>query len=166
MLRDGIERFPTAFVDPRAMEIRLLSDHREALVIERNRLTNRLRWNLVVPPPELEAEVPARKLDYPWQLKRITRRPRAMPQTARVRVALDQTKRTGALAREAEALKRELWELVKLHNPRVLAETGCGPHTAAILIGQTAGAESFATDAKHRHLERRVGRARRVWPKG
>jgi transposase len=37
---------------------------------------------------------------------------------------------------------------VRLHNPQLLAETGCGPLTAAILIGQTAGAERFATDAQ------------------
>jgi transposase len=36
----------------------------------------------------------------------------------------------------------------------VLAETGCGPLTAAILIGQTAGAERFASDA---HFARMAG---------
>ena len=37
---------------------------------------------------------------------------------------------------------------MKLHSPQLLAETGCGPLTAAILIGQTAGVERFATDAQ------------------
>ncbi|MGA8365236.1 MAG: IS110 family transposase [Solirubrobacteraceae bacterium] len=36
----------------------------------------------------------------------------------------------------------------------LLAETGCGPLTAAILIGQTAGAERFASDA---HFARMAG---------
>ena len=108
VLREGIERFPAAFLDGDAVEIRLLCDHREVLVNERTRLINRLRINLVILDPELEATIPARKLDYPGQLQRITRRLRAMPQTARVRIAREQAKRIGALTRDAEQLKREL----------------------------------------------------------
>jgi transposase len=126
VLREGIERFPAAFLDEQALEIRLLCDHREILVAERTRLINRLCWNLVVLDPELEAKIPSRKLDYPGQLQRITRRLRAMPQTARVRVAREQVKCIAALTREAEALKRELRDLVRLHRPELLAETGCG----------------------------------------
>ena len=37
---EGIERFPVAFLDEDAMEIRLLCDHREALVNERKRLVS------------------------------------------------------------------------------------------------------------------------------
>jgi len=47
VLRHGLERFPVAFLDERAMEIRLLADHREDLVAERTRAQNRLRWHLV-----------------------------------------------------------------------------------------------------------------------
>jgi transposase len=154
VLREGIERFPAAFLDQDAMEIRLLCDHRDVLVNERTRLINRLRINLVVLDPELEASIPARKLDYPGQLQRIARRLRAMPQTARVRIAREQVKRIGALTREAEALKRELRDLIRFHRPELLEETGCGPLTAAILIGQTAGAERFASDA---HFARTAG---------
>lgn len=154
VLREGIERFPAAFLDEQAVEIRLLCDHREILVGERTRLINRLHWNLVVLDPELEAKIPSRKLDYPGQLQRITRRLRAMPQTARVRVAREQVKRSSSLTREAEALKRELRDLVREHRPELLAETGCGPLCAAILIGQTAGAERFTSDA---HFARMAG---------
>ena len=35
VLRDGIERFQVAFLDERAMQIRLLADHRDDLVAER-----------------------------------------------------------------------------------------------------------------------------------
>jgi transposase len=55
VLREGIERFPAAFLDEQAVEIRLLCDHREILVGERTRLINRLRWNLVILDPEFEA---------------------------------------------------------------------------------------------------------------
>jgi transposase len=154
VLREGIERFPAAFLDEGAVEIRLLCDHREVLVNERTRLINRLRINLVILAPELEATIPARKLDYPGQLQRVTRRLRAMPQTARVRIAREQAKRIGALTRDAEQLKRDLRDLVRVHRPEMLAETGCGPLTAAILIGQTAGAERFKSDA---HFARLAG---------
>jgi transposase len=108
VLREGVERFPSAFLDEDAVEIRLLCDHRDTLVSERTRLINRLRINLVILDPELEAKVPSRKLDYPGQLQRISRRLRTMPQTARVRIARQQAKRIEALTREAESLKREL----------------------------------------------------------
>jgi transposase len=154
VLRDGIERFPVAFLDEDAMEIRLLCDYRETLVNERTRLINRLRINLVILDPELEASIPSRKLDYPGQRQRVTRRLGGMPQTARVRVSREQVKRIGVLTREAEELKRELRDLVAAHRPELLAETGCGPLTAAILIGQTAGAERFHSDA---HFARMAG---------
>ena len=148
VLRDGIERFPQAFLDPIAAEIRLLCDHRDTVVVEKTRLTNRLRLNLLVLDPELEAKVPSRKLDYPGQLQRINRRLRSMPQSARVRIAREQVKRIATLTREAEALKRELRDLIRQHHPQLLAEAGCGPLCAAILIGQTAGAARFPSDAE------------------
>ena len=148
VLREGVERFPAAFLDHEAMEIRLLCDHRDVLVNERTRLINRLRWSLVILDPELEAKIPASRLDYPGQLKRVGRRLRGMAPSARVRIAIEQVKRIGVLTREAEALKRELRDRIKVHSPQLLAETGCGPLCAATLIGQTAGAERFATDAQ------------------
>src|SRR3954465_2439096 len=60
VLRHGIERFPAAFLDERALEIRLLADHRDDLVAERTRAQNRLRWHLVDLCPELEAILPKR----------------------------------------------------------------------------------------------------------
>jgi transposase len=154
VLREGIERFPAAFLDEDAVEIRLLCDHRDVLVNERTRLINRLRINLVVLDLELEMTIPACKLDYSDQLQRIIRRLRAMPQTARVRIAREQVKRIGALTREVEVLKRELRDLIRVHRPELREETGCGPLTAAILIGQTAGAQRFTSDA---HFARMAG---------
>lgn len=98
----------------------------------------------------------ARSFDYPGQLQHMTRRLRAVEQTARVRVAREQVKRIGTLTRGAETLKREPRDLVLAHRPELLAETGCGPLTAAILIGQTAGAQRFQSDA---HFVRTAGAA-------
>ena len=82
VLREGLERLPSAFLDKDAVEIRLLCDHRDVLVNERTRLINRLRVNLVILDPALEAKIPSRKLDYPGQLQRITRRLRVVANRA------------------------------------------------------------------------------------
>jgi transposase len=148
VLREGIERFPVAFLDEQAMEIRLLADHRDDLVTERTRAQNRLRWHLVELCPDLEASLPKRSLDRPVQLDRIDRRLRRLPTGARVRVARELLTRIRRLTREANALHAELRTRVRAQRPRLLAETGCGTLIAATLIGRTAGAERFATDAR------------------
>src|SRR5919198_5643884 len=45
-------------------------------------------------------------------------------------------------------LEAELAALVESYAPQLLAERGCGPLTAAKLIGEIAGAGRFASDAK------------------
>jgi transposase len=156
VVRDGVERFPVAFLDERAMEIRLLFDHREDLVGERTRAQNRLRWHLVELCPQLEASLPKRSLDRRAQLDRVARALRRLPAGARVRVARELVTRIRALTREADALEAELRALVRAQRPALLAETGCGALTAATLIGRTAGAQRFATDA---HFARQSGTA-------
>jgi transposase len=148
VVKDGVERFPAAYLDERAMEIRLLADHRDDVVAERTRAQNRLRWHLVDLCPELEASLPKRSLDRQIQLDRVARALRRLPAGARVRVALQLVSRIRALTREANTLEAQLRALVRTHRPELLAETGCGTLTAATLIGRTAGAERFATDAR------------------
>jgi transposase len=148
VLREGIERFPVAFLDERAMETRLIADHRDDLVADRTRVQNRLRWHLVELCPELESALPKRSLDRQTQLDRIARALRRLPATARSRVARQLVTRIRALTREITALEAELRTLVRAQRPRLLAETGCGALIAATLIGRTAGAQRFATDAR------------------
>jgi transposase len=147
VVKDGVESFPTAYLDEAAMEIRLLSDHRKDLVAERTRVQNRLRWHLLELCPELERSLRRGSLAAPRQLVRIDRRLRRLPGCARVRIAREQIAQLRVLTRQADALERELLALVKAHRPQLLAETGCGALTAALLIGRTAGAERFASDA-------------------
>jgi transposase len=148
VLKDGIEQFPVAHLDETAMEIRLLCDYRESQIAEVTRLTNRLRWNLVILDPALEASIPARKMDFSGQLDRVARRLRRMESTPRVRIAKEQVRQIRKFSRQARELKREMHTLITAHRPELLAEVGCSTITAAILIGQTAGAQRFATDAQ------------------
>jgi transposase len=147
VVKDGVERFPAAYLDEAAMEIRLLSDHRKDLVAERTRVQNRLRWHLLELCPELERSLRRGSLADSRRLGQVDRCLRRLPGCARVRIAREQIAQLRVLTRQADALERELLALVKAHRPQLLAETGCGALTAALLIGRTAGAERFASDA-------------------
>ena len=69
-------------------------------------------------------------------------------QTMRVRIARDELRRLRELTQTIRALEAEIAELVAQVAPQLLSEPGFGPLTAAKLVGEIAGAERFATDAK------------------
>lgn len=148
VVKDGVERFPAAYLNEQAMEIRLLSDHRDDLVAERTRMENRLRWHLLALCPELEAGIPQRGLARGPMLSRIARKLRSFRDDPRARVAREELVHIRKLTQQANALEREIQALVKAHRPALLQEMGCGALTAAALIGRTAGAERFRTDAQ------------------
>lgn len=154
VVREGVERFPGAFLDERALEIHLLADHRADLVVERTRQINRLRWHLVDLCPDLEAKIPARQMNSGAMLDRIARRLRREKRSARTRVALELVMSIRAITRQASGLESELRTLILAYRPALLAEQGLGVLTAATLIGRTAGAERFPTDA---HFARQAG---------
>ncbi len=58
--------------------------------------------------------------------------------------------------REERELLAEPTSLIDAHCPQLLAQPGCGPVTAAIIIGHTAGAQRFPTDG---HFARHAGTA-------
>ncbi|MGZ6639415.1 MAG: IS110 family RNA-guided transposase [Solirubrobacteraceae bacterium] len=147
VVKDGIEQFPVAFLDERAMEIRLLLDHRCDLVAERTRTVNRVRWHLLALCPELEASLKRKALNRPRALDRVDRQLRSHPAAARNRIAREQLAHLRQLNRRIDALERELAALVLARRPELLAEQGCGPLTAAILIGHTAGNQRFRSEA-------------------
>jgi transposase len=144
-IAEGPGRLPAARLEGVELEIRLLVDHRERLIGQRTALVNDLRWHLHDLWPELE--IPLRSLNSDrWQTK-IGRLARAK-QVARVRVARDELRRIRELTRTINELQTELAKLVTQVAPRLLAETGCGPLTAAKLIGEIAGIDRFQTDAQ------------------
>jgi transposase len=145
-LREGIETLPSAQLDQRALEIRLLIDHHDDLVAERSRDQQRLRWHLHDLWPELE--IPAGALDRPKWLDHIAKRLQRAAQQARVRIARTLVRQIAARTGQIQALKPELAELVAAYAPQLLEERGCGPLTAARLIGEIAGVERFDSDAK------------------
>ena len=97
--------------------------------------------------PRARALVAARALNQVRVLDRVDRQLRKLPAGARVRIAREQVAQLRSLGRQIDQLAAELAELVRAHRPQLLAEQGCGPVTAAILIGHTAGNERFRSEA-------------------
>jgi transposase len=137
---------PSARLEGSSREIRLLVDHRDDLVGERTRMQQRLRWHLHELCPEFE--IPAGGLDRRVWLQRVGRRLARGQQTTQVRIARELLRRIAELTRRADELERELAALVRCEAPSLLALVGCGTLTAAKLVGETAGAARFGSDAR------------------
>jgi transposase len=145
VVRDDVERFPVAYLDARAMEIRLLCDHREQLIRERTRLQNGCAGTCSSCAPSRRPSSGAAGSLTCASSSALTGGcggsaalvPRSRAQLAQIRT----------LTRQADQLDQELLELIRAYRPALLAEQGCGTLTAAILIGHTAGAERFRSEA-------------------
>lgn len=155
-IRAGIDTLPVAFLDEEAMDIRVLADYREQLIVERTRLINRLRWQLVQIAPELEAQLSPASLKGARTRARLTRQLARLPHSTRLHVAKATLRRITEITNQTHELTRELTHLIHTHAPHLLTQTGIGTATAATLIGHTAGAQRFPTDA---HFARHSGTA-------
>lgn len=149
-LREGPETLPAAQLDPDALEVKLLLDHREDLVRSRAEDQCRLRWHLHDLWPELE--LPAGCLDRFVWLDRLARRLARAEQTTRVRIARELVGEIRRRSRRITELEREIGALVKAKAPELLELEGCGALTAAKLLAETAGAKRLASDAKFARL--------------
>jgi len=130
---------PRATLDGPDRAIRLLVDHREDLVGERTRHEQRLRWFLV----ELAvAEPKPRSLD-----RAIVQAALSTALAGRIepvaRFARDLLARIVELSTTIRALERELEALARDATPTLLAMPGCGPLTAAKIVGEAAGISRF-----------------------
>jgi transposase len=128
------------------LDLRLLVDHRERLVRTRVALNSTLQWNLHDLWPELT--LPGGALFSKKWTTKIARRLARAEQTMRVRIARDELRRLRELTQTIKALQAEITVLVTEIAPQLVAEPGCGPLTAAKLVGEIAGADRFASDAK------------------
>lgn len=137
---------PRATLDEPARELRLLVDHREDLVRQRTAVVNRLRWHLHRIDPTLQ--IP------PAAFNRATTRTRVLqalgPHTGiDARLARELLADTAELTRRADTLKKEITALTVQRAPALLQLAGCGPLTAAKIVGETAGVDRFPDEAKY-----------------
>jgi transposase len=65
-----------------------------------------------------------------------------------VLIARDELRRIRELTRFCNELHSQITKLIRRSAPELLGERGVGPMTAAILIGEIAGIDRFASDAK------------------
>jgi transposase len=145
-LREGVGRLPQARLEGRSLEIRLLLDHHDDLVADRSDEQRRLRWHLHDLFDDLP--IPAGALDREVWLEKVARRLSRCEQSARVRIAREQVRSIRSTTRRIRQLEHEIADLVAVEAPQLLAEVGCGPLTAAKLVGEIAGADRFRTDAQ------------------
>ena len=140
---------PVARLDGDERALRLLVDHREDLVAERTRIEQRLRWHLhELMPGE---EPPARGLDRTTVLASLESRLADIDGTV-ARIARELLVRVRELTTAIDDLEREITAHVRTQAPTLLGLVGCGPLTAAKLIGETAGIgrlRSRAAFARH-----------------
>jgi transposase len=136
---------PEARLEGPERELRLLTDHRADLVCERTRIQQRLRWHLH--DLELALEVPPKALRRACWLRRLEDE-LADRGGVQARIARELVGRCRTLTAEIDALEREIERLAAALAPELLALPGCGPLTAASLVGETAGAERFASGAR------------------
>ena len=135
---------PVATLDGEEREVRLLLDHRENLVAERTRAENRLRWHLHELDPGTEP--PSRSLGRRVVLDTLERDLAGRPGTV-ARIARELVRHIRELSATIDDLEREIARLVADLAPSLLALEGCGPLTAAKLVGETAGVGRFRSAA-------------------
>jgi transposase len=112
-------------------------------------MINRLRWHLHELDPG--AEPAARTLTHLRNLDKLGGGLAGVEGTV-ARIALDLVQRCRTLTIEIDQLEREIATLVEQLAPSLIAICGCGPLTAAKIVGETAGVERFKSkDAYARH---------------
>jgi transposase len=139
---------PVATLDGPERELRLLVDHRDDLVAERTRHIQRLRWHLL----DLDIDEPGpRSLDRVAVLAELETRLDGRTEPA-ARLARDIIGRVRNLTAAIRPLEREIEGLVTALAPTLLALPGCGPLTAAKIVGEAAGISRFhSKEAFARH---------------
>lgn len=131
---------PIAQLDGPAREVTLLADYRHNLVVERTELVNRLRWHLHEIDPALQ--IPSRGLRRYCVIDELAARLREADGLV-ARIAREMTTRCRELTMQINSLERELRDRVRVLAPSLLAIPGCGVLSAAVILGETAGAHRF-----------------------
>lgn len=137
---------PVAAHDEASRELKLLVDHREDLVRQRTGTVNRFRWHLHRIDPTID---PAPKALNIAKTRTRLRALLADIDGIDARLARELLEDIDALSRRADALEKEITVLVGQQEPQLLELPGCGALTAAKIVGETAGIDRFAHEAKY-----------------
>jgi transposase len=138
---------PTACLDGVTRDLKLLTDHREAMICHRTALQNRLRWHLHELDPELH--IPEGGLDRKRTLHKLAAWLTELPATMLTRLAGELVADIAALTARANTIERQLAAMTKTIAPKLLALNGCAALTTAKLLGETANIERFRSEAAY-----------------
>lgn len=141
---------PVARLDGPARELRLLIDHRDDLVNERTRMTNRLRWHLHELVPTLE--IKHRSLRRFVHLDRVAAAVAGLDGTV-ANIARELLERIRSITVRVNDLEREISKLVTPLAPTLLAIHGCGPLTAAKIVAETGDVTRFRSKAAYARFD-------------
>jgi transposase len=135
---------PIARLDGDTRQLRLLVDHRDDLVAERTRMSNRLRWHLHELFPGFGIRPSALCLFH--VLADLEQR---LADTGGMvaEIARELVIRCRELTVRANQLERQIAGIVRRRAPALLALRGCGVLSAAKLLGEIAGASRFRSKA-------------------
>lgn len=131
---------PIAELDGPAREVKLLSDHRRDLVVQRTRIAAQVRWHLHELDPD--KQVPSRGLRRQWVVRQLLADLNGFDGVV-ARIARRQLERCQELNTQIAALERDLRDLVHALAPALLDIPGCGILSAAVIVGETAGVHRF-----------------------
>jgi transposase len=120
--------------------VKLLSDHRRDLVVQRTRIASQVRWFLHELDPDLV--VPSRGMRRQCVVAELEARLRGFDGVV-ARLTRELLIRCVELNRQINRLEAELRHLVRTLAPSLLAIPGCGVLSAAVIIGETAGVHRF-----------------------
>jgi transposase len=132
--------------EPVLRELKLLVDHRDCLVAERTRAQQRLRWHLHELDPGFQ--VPVGGLDRTVWLDRLARRFSRCEQTTQIAIVRELVGRCRMLTRTIRQIERDLEPRTTAIAPGLRALPGCGPVTAAKLLGEIGPIDRFPSDAQ------------------
>jgi len=133
-----------AQLDGETRRLRLLVDHREDMVVERTRMQSRLRWHVHEIFPGLE--IAPKSLGRLHVIAALDRRLGPVEGTVAA-IARELLGRIRDLTVRINELQREITQLVRPLAPSLLAMPGCGPLSAAKILGEVAGAARFRSRA-------------------
>jgi transposase len=137
---------PVAELDGPTREVKLLVDHRRVLVAERTRLASRIRWYLHELDPGLH--IPTRGLRRYHVMAELVEHLSGFDGVV-ARLAREWLARCLELTIQINALEREIRDLVRMLAPELLEIPGCGVLSAAMILGETAGAGRFRSAAAY-----------------
>ena len=135
---------PTASHDAASRELKLLVDRRETLVAQRTATINSLLWRVHELDPDRATKPRSLDLVKHQQALHVWL---ATLEGVVAELALDELDDVIALTRRARAYEKRIAALTEQAAPTLLAMPGCGPLTAAKLVGESAGATRFHSEA-------------------